>query len=86
MHDFIIYISDNLNNMMNQYHIFKDSNKKRNTDSIVLKFIQNICKLFFYLLNVQKPRIKYKFCDTGAKINPNIMKGNWNDNNVPQLC
>jgi myosin heavy subunit len=86
MHDFITYVSDYLNNTMNQCRIIKDSNKKREAESVAPKLIQDIYKLFFYLLNVQEPRIEYKFCDTGSKIDPNVMKGNWDDDDVPQLC
>ncbi|CAB5380728.1 unnamed protein product [Rhizophagus irregularis] len=52
IHDFIIYVIDNLNNTMNQY----------------------------------QPRVEYKFCEIGSKIDPNVMKGNWDEDDVPQLC
>ncbi|CAB4434622.1 unnamed protein product [Rhizophagus irregularis] len=86
IHDFIIYVIDNLNNTMNQYRKINDPAKKSDTESIAPKLIQDIYKLFFYLVNVQEPRVEYKFCETGSKIDPNVMKGNWDDDDVPQLC
>ncbi|GBB88697.1 hypothetical protein RclHR1_15260007 [Rhizophagus clarus] len=85
MHDFIIYVSGNLNNTMNQYRKINDSNKKKEVESIAPKLIQDIYKLFFYLLNVQEPRVEFKYCETGSKIDPNVMKGNWDEDDVPQL-
>ncbi|CAB4491813.1 hypothetical protein RhiirA1_417102 [Rhizophagus irregularis] len=86
IHDFIIYVIDNLNNTMNQYRKINDPAKKSDTESIAPKLIQDIYKLFFYLVNVQEPRVEYKFCETGSKIDPNVMKGNWDEDDVPQLC
>lgn len=86
MHDFIIYVSDNLNSTMNQYRKINEANKKREVELMAPKLIQDIYKLFFFLLNVQEPKVQYKFCENGSKIDPNIMKGRWDDDDVPQLC
>ncbi|GBB88812.1 hypothetical protein RclHR1_15400005 [Rhizophagus clarus] len=86
MHDFITYANDDLNNMMNQHRKINDANKRKEVESIAPKLIQDFCKLFFYRLNVQEPIIEYKFYEPGSKIDPNVMKGNWDEDDVPQLC
>ncbi|RIA82055.1 hypothetical protein C1645_789112, partial [Glomus cerebriforme] len=86
VHDFIIFVSNNLNDTINQYRKINDSNKKKEVDTIAPKLIRDIYTLFFYRLNVQEPKVQYKFCESGSKIDPSTMKGRWDDDDIDSLC
>ena len=49
------------------------------------KLIQDFYKLFLFRLNVQEPRPEVRFFEN-EKIDPDTMKGLWNDDEIDQLC
>ncbi len=85
-HDLIDFASKELNRMMNQYRKINDVNRKRQVEAMAPKLIQDIYKLFCFRLNVQEPIAEPHFFKKDTKINPNIMKGSWNEDEINQLC
>ncbi|CAB4395681.1 unnamed protein product [Rhizophagus irregularis] len=79
MHDFIAHFSNELNKMMNQYREINDINRKKQVDAMAPKLIQDIFKLFWFRTNVQEPEIKIEYFKSNCIIDPNMMKGTWND-------
>jgi hypothetical protein len=85
MHDFIAYVSNELNNMMNHYRKINDLKRKEQVDAMAPKLIQDIFKLFWFRVNVQEPKTEYEFFEN-EMINPNLMNGTWNDDEIDKLC
>ncbi|PKY52800.1 hypothetical protein RhiirA4_408595 [Rhizophagus irregularis] len=65
--------------MMNQYREINDINRKKQVDAMAPKLIQDIFKLFWFRTNVQEPEIKIEYFKSNCIIDPNMMKGTWND-------
>ncbi|CAG8609843.1 15211_t:CDS:1 [Funneliformis mosseae] len=78
-HGFIIFASRELNNMMNQYRIINDVARKEQVEAMAPKLIQDIYKLMWFRFNVQEPIVNLHYFEKNDKIDPNVMKGNWND-------
>ncbi|GBB90863.1 hypothetical protein RclHR1_00180001 [Rhizophagus clarus] len=85
MHDFIVYASNKLNNIMNQYREINDINRKEQVDAMAPKLIQDIYKLFWFRVNVQEPKIKIEYFKSNSRIDPDTMKGMWNDDEIDKL-
>ncbi|RIA91786.1 hypothetical protein C1645_766520 [Glomus cerebriforme] len=85
MHDFIHYASDELNKLMNQYRKIKDVSREQQVEAMAPKLIQDIFKLFWFRMKVQEPITEFYFPDND-KIDPNTMRGTWNDDEIDQLC
>ncbi|GBB90867.1 hypothetical protein RclHR1_00180005 [Rhizophagus clarus] len=85
MHDFIVYASNKLNNIMNQYREINDINRKEQVDAMAPKLIQDIYKLFWFRVNVQEPKIKIEYFESSSIIDPDTMKGMWNDDEIDKL-
>ncbi|PKY25578.1 hypothetical protein RhiirB3_528011 [Rhizophagus irregularis] len=84
MHDFIAHFSNELNKMMNQYREINDINRKKQVDAMAPKLIQDIFKLLWFRINVQEPKLECEFFENDM-INPNLMKGAWNDDEIDKL-
>jgi hypothetical protein len=85
MHDFIAYTSKKLNKIMSQYREIKDINRKEQVDAMAPKLIQDIYKIFWFRANVQEPKIIMKYFLSNRKIDPNMMQGTWNDDEINKL-
>ncbi|CAG8493480.1 uncharacterized protein OCT59_011963 [Rhizophagus irregularis] len=84
MHDFIAHVSNELNKMMNNYRKINDLNRKKQVDAMAPKLIQDIFKLLWFRINVQEPKLECEFFENDM-INPNLMKGAWNDDEIDKL-
>src|SRR3954454_22983351 len=68
VHDFITSVSNNLNDMINQYRRIKDLIKKEEVEALAPKLIQDTYKLFYFRFKVQEPKTQFIFCENGSKI------------------
>ena len=84
-HNFVCFVSNELNRIMNNYRKINDVNKKEKVEAMAPKLIQDIYKLFWFRVNVQEPITEAHFFENGSKIDPNIMMGLWNDEDIDQL-
>ncbi|CAB4378095.1 unnamed protein product [Rhizophagus irregularis] len=84
MHEFIAYVSNELNKMMNFYRKINDPNRKEQVDAMAPKLIQDIYKLFWFRVNVQEPKTECEYFEN-VMINPGTMKGTWNDDEIDKL-
>ncbi|CAI2198466.1 2386_t:CDS:1, partial [Funneliformis geosporum] len=48
-------------------------------EAMAPKLVQDIYKLFWFRLNVQEPVVQPTLFEKNIKIDPNIMNGNWDD-------
>ncbi|GBB88785.1 hypothetical protein RclHR1_01540008 [Rhizophagus clarus] len=85
MHDFIAYVSNELNEIMNRYRKINDLNRKEQVDAMAPKLVEEIYKLFWFRTNVQEPKTECQYFEK-VKINPNLMRGTWNDDEIDNLC
>lgn len=86
VHDFITNVSNYLNNLINQYRNIKDPIKKEEVEALAPKLIQDTYKLFYFRFNIQEPKIQFTFCEKDSDIDPDVMKGRWDDDEIDQLC
>jgi len=84
-HDFISRASKGLNKIMNRYRKINDVDRKEKVEAMAPKLIQDIYKLFWFRVNVQEPIIETQFFEN-VKVDSNMMKGMWNEEEVNQLC
>ncbi|CAG8550593.1 13092_t:CDS:1 [Acaulospora morrowiae] len=85
IHNLIQHISEKLNEMMNGYRKINDVNMRNRVESMAPKLVRDICKLFWFRVNVQEPPLEYFFFPENVIIDQNMMEGKWNDDETNQL-
>jgi len=85
-HNFIYHSSQTLNRMINNYHQIKNAGKKSDVEKLAPKLIRDIFRIFWFHLLVQEPELQYKFFKSGTKINPDLMNGIWEDDELDEIC
>ncbi|CAG8550539.1 13089_t:CDS:2 [Acaulospora morrowiae] len=84
LHDLIHRISKKLNAIMSEYRKINDVNMKTRVESMAPKLVRDICKLFWFRVNVQEPTIEIFFFPKDTIIDQNMMEGKWNDDETNQ--
>ncbi|GBB90868.1 hypothetical protein RclHR1_00180006 [Rhizophagus clarus] len=85
MHDFIAHVGNELNEIMNRYRKINDLNRKEQVDAMAPKLVEEIYKLFWFRINVQEPKTECKYFQSNSIIDPDTMKGTWNDDEIDKL-
>ncbi|EXX70480.1 uncharacterized protein OCT59_009848 [Rhizophagus irregularis] len=86
IHNFIYYSSQTLNEIMNQYRRINDVERKNEVEQLAPTLIRDVLKIFWFRLMVQEPVPDIKFFENNIKINPNLMTGRWEDDDLDEIC
>nr|CAG8538184.1 1194_t:CDS:2 [Entrophospora candida] len=78
-HPFISSTALELNQFMAGYRYIKDDAKRKNVENMAENLIKDIIQIFKFRLLVQEPKCETRWFKKGIKINPQFMKGQWDD-------
>ncbi|CAJ0872924.1 9798_t:CDS:2 [Entrophospora sp. SA101] len=78
-HPFISSTALELNQFMAGYRYIKDDTKRKNVENMAENLIKDIIQIFKFRLLVQEPKCETRWFEKGIKINPQFMKGQWDD-------
>nr|CAG8546719.1 9486_t:CDS:2 [Entrophospora candida] len=78
-HPFISSTALELNQFMAGYRYIKDDAKRKNVENMAENLIKDIIQIFKFRLLVQEPKCETRWFEKGIKINPQFMKGQWDD-------
>ncbi|CAB5126732.1 unnamed protein product [Rhizophagus irregularis] len=84
-HVYIIMKTTELNREMNKYRIIKDVNKKNNVEKLAPYLIREFIRIFQFRLKVQEPSAQMRWIKTESSIDPSIMGGNWDEDDLDNL-
>src|SRR6266498_760662 len=85
-HDAIHHFSQTLNKMINHYRQINDVERKRDVEKLAPKLIRDVFRIFWFRFSVQEPRLQAKFFESDTKINPDLMSGIWEDDELDKIC
>ncbi|PKY18540.1 kinase-like protein, partial [Rhizophagus irregularis] len=84
-HVYIIMKTTELNREMNKYRIIKDVNIKNNVEKLAPYLIREFIRIFQFRLKVQEPSAQMRWIKTESSIDPSIMGGNWDEDDLDNL-
>ena len=71
---------------MNQYRQINDVERKDEAEKLAPILIRDVIKIFWFRLMVQEPIPEIKFFESNTKINPDLMTGRWEDDDLDEIC
>ncbi|PKY39924.1 hypothetical protein RhiirA4_440356 [Rhizophagus irregularis] len=86
IHNFIYHSGQALNEIMNQYRRINDVERKNEVEQLAPILIRDVLRIFWFRLIVQEPVPEIKFFDINTKINPDLMTGRWEDDDLDEIC
>lgn len=86
IHNFIYHSSQTLNEIMNQYRRINDVERKNEVEQLAPILIRDVLRIFWFRLMVQEPVPDIKFFENNIKINPGLMTGRWEDDDLDEIC
>ncbi|PKY39301.1 kinase-like protein [Rhizophagus irregularis] len=84
-HVYIIMKTTELNREMNKYRIIKDVIKRNYIEKLAPYLIREFTRIFQFRLKVQEPRAQMRWIKTESSIDPSIMEGNWDKDDIDNL-
>ncbi|CAB4375380.1 unnamed protein product [Rhizophagus irregularis] len=84
-HGYTIINKAELNKEINKYRIIKDENKRKYVEKLAPDLIREFIRMIQFRLKVQEPSAQMKWIKMGSNINPNIMEGNWDEDDIDNL-
>ncbi|CAB4437297.1 unnamed protein product [Rhizophagus irregularis] len=84
-HAFISKNKNELNKEMNKYRVIKDKTKGNYVENLAPDLIREFIRIFLFRLNIQEPSVQMRFIKIGSNVNPNIMEGNWDKEDIDNL-
>ncbi|RIA82057.1 hypothetical protein C1645_863597 [Glomus cerebriforme] len=85
-HNFISHYSKILNETTNQYRQINDVERKNEVEKLAPILIRDALRIFWFRLMVQEPIPEIKFFEHNDKINPDLMTGRWEDDELDESC
>ncbi|RIA87525.1 hypothetical protein C1645_807253 [Glomus cerebriforme] len=86
IHNFIYYSSKTLNEIMNQYRQINDAERKNEVEKLAPILIRDVLRIFWFRLMVQEPIPEFKYFKSSEKVNPDLMTGRWEDDELDEIC
>ncbi|CAB5127586.1 unnamed protein product [Rhizophagus irregularis] len=84
-HGYTIINKAELNKEINKYRIIKDENKRKYVEKLAPDLIREFIRMIQFRLKVQEPSAQMKWIKIGSNINPSIMEGNWDEDDIDNL-
>ncbi|CAB5127558.1 unnamed protein product [Rhizophagus irregularis] len=84
-HGYIIMKTTELNREMNTYRTIKDVNKRNYVEKLAPDLIREFIRIFQFRLKVQEPSAQIRWIKTESSIDPSIMEGNWDKDDIDNL-
>ncbi|PKK73810.1 kinase-like protein [Rhizophagus irregularis] len=84
-HGYIIMKTTELNREMNTYRTIKDVNKRNYVEKLAPDLIREFIRIFQFRLKVQEPSAQMRWIKTESSIDPSIMEGNWDKDDIDNL-
>ncbi|GBB95716.1 hypothetical protein RclHR1_00260021 [Rhizophagus clarus] len=84
-HVFIILNKNNLNKEMNKYRIIKDETKRVYVEKLASDLIREFIRIVQFRLKVQEPSAQLRWVKVDANIDPSIMEGSWDKDDIDNL-
>ncbi|CAG8702102.1 uncharacterized protein OCT59_009867 [Rhizophagus irregularis] len=84
-HGYTIINKAELNKEINKYRIIKDENKRKYVEKLAPDLIREFIRMIQFRLKVQEPSAQMKWIKMGSNINPSIMEGNWDEDDIDNL-
>ncbi|RGB33508.1 hypothetical protein C1646_761657 [Rhizophagus diaphanus] len=84
-HGYTIINKAELNKEINKYRIIKDENKRKYVEKLAPDLIREFIRMIQFRLKVQEPSAQMKWIKIGSNINPSIMEGNWDKDDIDNL-
>ncbi|GBB95711.1 hypothetical protein RclHR1_00260016 [Rhizophagus clarus] len=81
----LIFKKNKLNSEMNKYRIIKDDTKRKSIENMAPDIIREFIRLIKFRLKIQEPSAQIKWIPIYSNIDPNIMEGNWNEDEIDNL-
>ena len=70
---------------MNKYRTIKDTTKKQAIEKIAPNLIREFVRIIQFRLNIQEPSTQMKWIPMNSKVDPSIMEGSWDENDIDNL-
>ncbi|GBC08047.1 hypothetical protein RclHR1_07890014 [Rhizophagus clarus] len=86
IHNFIYHSGQTLNEIMNQYRRINDVERKNEVEQLAPILVRDVLRIFWFRLIVQEPVPEIRFFENNTKINPDLMTGRWEDDDLDELC
>lgn len=84
-HIFINIHKNKLNSKMNKYRIIKNDTKRKSVEKLAPVIIREFVKLIQFRLKVQEPSAQIRWIPIYSDVDPSIMEGNWEKDDVDNL-
>ncbi|GBB95719.1 hypothetical protein RclHR1_00260024 [Rhizophagus clarus] len=84
-HVFIILFKNELNKEMNKYRIIKDETKRVYAEKLASDLIREFVRIVQFRLKVQEPSAQMRWVKVDANIDPSIMEGSWDKDDIDDL-
>ncbi|GES97273.1 hypothetical protein GLOIN_2v1678993 [Rhizophagus clarus] len=84
-HVFIILNKNELNKEMNKYRIIKDETKRVYVEKLASDLIREFIRIVQFRLKVQEPSAQMRWVKVDANIDPSIMEGSWDKDDIDNL-
>ncbi|RGB33506.1 hypothetical protein C1646_704291 [Rhizophagus diaphanus] len=84
-HGYIMLKTAELNREMNKYRTIKDVNKRNYVEKLATDLIREFIRIFQFRLKVQEPSAQMRWIKTESSIDPSIMEGNWDKDDIDNL-
>ncbi|CAG8702111.1 uncharacterized protein OCT59_009868 [Rhizophagus irregularis] len=84
-HIYIMFKKSDLNREMNKYRKIKDDTKKKYVEKLAEDLIREFIRIIQFRLKVQEPSARVRWVEIGSSIDPSIMEGNWDKDDIDNL-
>ena len=84
-HSYTIINKAELNKEINKYRIIKDENKRKYVEKLAPDLIREFIRMIQFRLKVQEPSAQMRWIKTESSIDPSIMEGNWDKDDIDNL-
>ncbi|CAG8593961.1 12167_t:CDS:2 [Funneliformis caledonium] len=85
-HNFIHIFSQVLNETINKYRQINDIERKKEVEKLAQQLIRDVCRIFWFRFLVQEPKLQNKFIESNTLVNPDLMNGRWETDELEKVC